>query len=191
MRIWPVRLRGNCSRSSLTTVQVARTNLLSGLLKTVSANIKMPLPIKVCFTHSLSLFHSFTSLTLVFAPSHPFSHSRSRPLSPSHPLLPLQLPSHHFQVFEVSDVVLKDATTDTGARNHRRLAALICAKSPSFQYVTGLLDRLMVLLGVPHNVTRDPSRPGYFLVPSAGALGVGFASLHARICTLLNHSPFH
>lgn len=96
--------------------QVARTTLLAGLLKTVAANIKLPLPLKV---------------------------------------------------FEISDVVLQCPATDTGARNHRRLAALRCARSAGFQDVQGLLDRVMLMLGVPCNHARDPARPGYFLQASA------------------------
>eukprot|EP00047_Mylnosiga_fluctuans_P004246 m.233425 g.233425 ORF g.233425 m.233425 type:complete len:608 (-) comp12514_c0_seq1:47-1870(-) len=96
--------------------QVARTNLLSGLLKTVAGNVKMPLPIKV---------------------------------------------------FEISDVVLKDDATDTGARNRRRLGALLCGRSAAFQDVQGLLDRVMLMLGVPYNATKDASKPGYYLLPSA------------------------
>lgn len=78
--------------------QVARTTLLPGLLKTVAANRKMPLPLKL---------------------------------------------------FEISDVVLKDETKDVGARNTRRLCAVYYNKSPGFEVIHGLLDRVMQLLGVP------------------------------------------
>lgn len=77
--------------------QVARTSLLSGLLKTVASNKKMPLPLKL---------------------------------------------------FEVSDVVLVDETTEVGARNERRIAAINCNKSAGFEIVHGLLDRIMQLLEV-------------------------------------------
>ncbi|KAK2880709.1 hypothetical protein Q8A67_017977 [Cirrhinus molitorella] len=77
--------------------QVARTSLLPGLLKTVAANRKMPLPLKL---------------------------------------------------FEISDVVLKDETKDVGARNDRRLCAVYYNKSPGFEVIHGLLDRLMQLLDV-------------------------------------------
>ncbi|XP_056612727.1 phenylalanine--tRNA ligase beta subunit [Triplophysa dalaica] len=77
--------------------QVARTTLLAGLLKTVAANRKMPLPLKL---------------------------------------------------FEISDVVLKDETRDVGARNNRRLSAVYYNKSPGFEVIHGLLDRVMQLLDV-------------------------------------------
>ncbi|KAJ8350096.1 hypothetical protein SKAU_G00252260 [Synaphobranchus kaupii] len=77
--------------------QVARTTLLAGVLKTVAANRKMPLPLKL---------------------------------------------------FEISDVVLKDDTRDVGARNSRRLCAVYYNKSPGFEVIHGLLDRVMQLLDV-------------------------------------------
>ncbi|XP_051963610.1 phenylalanine--tRNA ligase beta subunit-like [Xyrauchen texanus] len=77
--------------------EVARTSLLPGLLKTLAANRKMPLPLKL---------------------------------------------------FEISDVVLKDETKDVGARNNRRLCAIFYNKSPGFEVIHGLLDRVMQLLDV-------------------------------------------
>ncbi|KAM8804923.1 SYFB ligase, partial [Eudromia elegans] len=79
--------------------QVARTTLLPGLLKTVAANRKMPLPLKL---------------------------------------------------FEISDIVVKDDSTDVGARNHRHLCALYYNKNPGFEIIHGLLDRVMQLLDVPN-----------------------------------------
>uniref|UniRef100_A0A8C8CFC6 Phenylalanine--tRNA ligase beta subunit n=1 Tax=Oncorhynchus tshawytscha TaxID=74940 RepID=A0A8C8CFC6_ONCTS len=77
--------------------QVARTTLLSGLLKTVAANRKTPLPLRL---------------------------------------------------FEISDVVLKDETKDVGARNNRRLCAVYYNKSPGFEVIHGLMDRVMQLLEI-------------------------------------------
>uniref|UniRef100_A0AAY5EXZ0 Phenylalanine--tRNA ligase beta subunit n=1 Tax=Electrophorus electricus TaxID=8005 RepID=A0AAY5EXZ0_ELEEL len=77
--------------------QVARTTLLPGLLKTLAANRKMPLPLKL---------------------------------------------------FEISDVVLRDESTDVGARNSRRLCAVYYNKTPGFEVIHGLLDRVMQLLEV-------------------------------------------
>ncbi|XP_041919668.1 phenylalanine--tRNA ligase beta subunit isoform X1 [Alosa sapidissima] len=82
--------------------QVARTTLLPGLLKTLAANRKMPLPLKL---------------------------------------------------FEISDIVLKDDKRDVGARNNRRLCAVFYNKSPGFEVIHGLLDRVMQLLEV--NPGRD------------------------------------
>ncbi len=91
--------------------QVARTTLLPGLLKTVQANRKMPLPLKL---------------------------------------------------FEISDVVLKDPTTDTGARNERRLCALNYTNaSGAFEVVHGLLDRVMQVLEV--QPTEQGDNKGYYL----------------------------
>lgn len=53
------------------------------------------------------------------------------------------------KLFEVSDVVLVDASAEVGARNERRLAAVNCNKSAGFEIVHGLLDRVMQLLEVP------------------------------------------
>ena len=92
------------------SLQVARTTLLSGLLKTAQANRKMPLPMKL---------------------------------------------------FEVSDVVLKDGTSEVGARNERRLAAVYYNKSPGFEIIHGLLDRVMQLLEVPLSLNQDSH--GYYL----------------------------
>jgi len=66
------------------------------------------------------------------------------------------------RLFEISDVVLRDATKDVGAKNQRNLAALNYDKSPRFEVIHGLLDRLMQLLEVPP--ASAPSAPdGYFL----------------------------
>merc|ERR1712147_209145 len=81
--------------------QVARTSLLPGLLKTVQANRKMPLPLKL---------------------------------------------------FEISDVVLRDAGAEVGARNERHLSAVFYNTSPGFEVIHGLLDRVMQLLEVPNTM---------------------------------------
>lgn len=54
------------------------------------------------------------------------------------------------KLFEVSDVMLLDATTDTGARNERHLAALYTGPTAGFEVIHGLVDRVMMLLEVPH-----------------------------------------
>ena len=53
------------------------------------------------------------------------------------------------KLFEISDVVLKDAGAEVGARNERRLAAVFYNKSPGFEVIHGLLDRIMQLLECP------------------------------------------
>ena len=50
--------------------------------------------------------------------------------------------------FEISDVVLRDAATDVGARNVRRLAASHTAMTAGFEAIHGLVDRVMLLVQV-------------------------------------------
>nr|CAG4645431.1 EOG090X03QT [Lynceus sp. MCZ IZ 141354] len=90
--------------------QVGRTSLLPGLLKTIAANRKMPLPLRL---------------------------------------------------FEVSDVLLKDASKDVGARNQRNLCVVNYNKTPGFEVVHGILDRIMQLLEVPFDVSKSDA--GYYL----------------------------
>ena len=53
------------------------------------------------------------------------------------------------RLFEASDVILLDNKTESGARNERRLAAVICSKESGFEIIHGLLNRIMEVLGVP------------------------------------------
>eukprot|EP00053_Salpingoeca_punica_P012634 m.113361 g.113361 ORF g.113361 m.113361 type:complete len:597 (+) comp15996_c0_seq1:93-1883(+) len=95
--------------------QVARCNLLSGLLKTLSCNSHMALPMKV---------------------------------------------------FEISDVVLKSTTADTGAQNHRRLALVNYNKTSDFDSVQGVVDRVLNMLGVKHRSVAAAGDKTYHLVQS-------------------------
>lgn len=52
------------------------------------------------------------------------------------------------KLFEIQDVVRKDSSSDIGSRNRRRLAAVHYNKSPGFEIIHGLLDRIMQLLEV-------------------------------------------
>eukprot|EP01091_Cochliopodium_minus_P015102 TRINITY_DN5284_c0_g1_i1.p1 TRINITY_DN5284_c0_g1~~TRINITY_DN5284_c0_g1_i1.p1 ORF type:complete len:610 (+),score=213.61 TRINITY_DN5284_c0_g1_i1:262-2091(+) len=52
------------------------------------------------------------------------------------------------QLFEISDVVLKDKNTDTGAKNERHLCVFYCSTSSGLEVVHGLLDRVMLLLQI-------------------------------------------
>mmetsp|Transcript_2179 Transcript_2179/g.6501 ORF Transcript_2179/g.6501 Transcript_2179/m.6501 type:complete len:495 (-) Transcript_2179:237-1721(-) len=58
--------------------------------------------------------------------------------------LPLPL-----KLFEVGDVVLLDSDAEAGARNERRLCAVCCAHSDTFEAMHGLLLWIMRALGVP------------------------------------------
>jgi phenylalanyl-tRNA synthetase beta chain len=51
------------------------------------------------------------------------------------------------RLFEISDVVLLDPTTDTNARNERRFCATIADTKSTFQEVHGLLDRFFEVNG--------------------------------------------
>lgn len=53
------------------------------------------------------------------------------------------------RLFEASDVILLDDKMESGARNERRLAAVICSKESGFEIIHGLLNRIMEVLGVP------------------------------------------
>ena len=65
-------------------------------------------------------------------------------------------------LFELSDVVLKEASKEQGARNERRLCALHSNHNSSgFELIHGLLDYIMVKL----NVKKDPV-VGYSIAPS-------------------------
>ena len=72
------------------------------------------------------------------------------------------------KVFEISDVVVKDSGKEVGARNERRMSAVIYNKTPGFEDIQGLLDHVMRMLCVPWNPARDASAPGYYLNPSKG-----------------------
>ncbi|EGD83002.1 phenylalanyl-tRNA synthetase subunit beta [Salpingoeca rosetta] len=96
--------------------QVARTNLLAGLLRTLHNNSAMPLPI---------------------------------------------------QLFEISDVVLLDPSSDSGASNERRLAAVAMGKSPRFEALQGLLDYIMKMLEIPFDPSAvNPGSKAYCLLPT-------------------------
>jgi len=59
----------------------------------------------------------------------------------------VQLP---IQIFECGDCCFLCDESDVGARNERRLCALICSnKSGGFELIHGLLERIMQLNGVP------------------------------------------
>lgn len=60
------------------------------------------------------------------------------------------------KLFEVSDVVLVDGAKDVGARNERRLVAVVSNKEANFEVIHGLLNRLMEVLGVPLEGSGDP-----------------------------------
>jgi len=51
------------------------------------------------------------------------------------------------KLFEVSDTVVKCNESDTGAKNVRRIAAMVIDTSSNFEVIHGLLDLIMVKVG--------------------------------------------
>jgi len=58
------------------------------------------------------------------------------------------------KLFEVSDTVVKDASTDTGAINIRKITALVIDTTSNFEVIHGLLDLIMTKVGA-NFATRD------------------------------------
>jgi phenylalanyl-tRNA synthetase beta chain len=70
------------------------------------------------------------------------------------------------KVFQIADVVFQDSTSDVGARNERRLSAVICDLTSGFEVIHGLLDRVMQMVGIPMASSPDSSY-GYSIKPSS------------------------
>lgn len=66
------------------------------------------------------------------------------------------------RLFEISDVVLLDSKTETGARNERRMAALWCDTKSGLENIQSLLRRVMDSNGV-----KWDKNEGYTLVESS------------------------
>ena len=63
------------------------------------------------------------------------------------------------KLFEISDVVIQDHTTETGSRNCRHLAALYAGPTSGFEIIHGLADRIMTLLQIgPTNAYAGNSK---------------------------------
>eukprot|EP00727_Mastigamoeba_balamuthi_P000842 m51a1_g10755 putative phenylalanine--trna ligase beta subunit (600) ;mRNA; f:382544-385979 len=75
------------------------------------------------------------------------------------------------RIFELGDVILRDAAHPVGARNERRLCAIYSGLTSGFERVHGLLDRLMQILEVkPRFAYKDAVPAGvktYALRPSS------------------------
>jgi phenylalanyl-tRNA synthetase beta chain len=52
------------------------------------------------------------------------------------------------KIFEISDCVILDGETDTGARNVRKISALSLDHASNFEVIHGLLDMMMLKCGV-------------------------------------------
>jgi phenylalanyl-tRNA synthetase beta chain len=66
------------------------------------------------------------------------------------------------KLFEITDVVLKDETSDVGAKNRRHICAIHGGMTSGFEVVHGLLDHVMMLLDIP----RDAAT-GYAVVEAS------------------------
>ncbi|KAJ3132948.1 hypothetical protein HK100_004787 [Physocladia obscura] len=74
--------------------------------------------------------------------------------------LPLPL-----KIFEVSDIVLKDDSVERRAKNVRRMAIVYAnTKGSGFELIHGMLDRIMLMLNVPMDVTGSGN--GYYIKES-------------------------
>ena len=65
------------------------------------------------------------------------------------------------KLFEIADCVLKDDTTETGARNERKLCVVYYNRSSGFELVHGILDRIMQVLEIPYS--KDRTSTGYYI----------------------------
>jgi len=71
------------------------------------------------------------------------------------------------KLFEISDIIIKDSTTDVGAKNKRMLAALFASKNTAgFEKIHGLLDRIMLALNVPAKYLEPTNEKAYYIAPS-------------------------
>ena len=74
------------------------------------------------------------------------------------------------RVFEVSDIVVKDPNEERQARNVRRVAGVFCGRKAGFEVVHGLLNRVMLGLGVANLVNeKSKADTGYYIQEGEGA----------------------
>ncbi|KAJ3436645.1 phenylalanine--tRNA ligase beta subunit [Anaeramoeba flamelloides] len=70
----------------------------------------------------------------------------------------LKLP---IKLFEVSDVVLLDQKSEIGSKNVRRCAGFYSGTTDGFEYIHGLLDRIMEVLDVPCDLEGEKTEAYY------------------------------
>lgn len=71
-------------------------------------------------------------------------------------------------LFEVSDIAVRDPNTDVGSSNKRHLAAIHVSNIAEFETIHGLLDIVMEVTGIPHKSQLDPKKTykkHYYLKP--------------------------
>ncbi|CAG8554504.1 10339_t:CDS:2, partial [Diversispora eburnea] len=69
------------------------------------------------------------------------------------------------KVFEVSDVVFKDDSLERRARNERNVCAIYCSKVSGFEFIHGLVNRIMDMLHITL-VLKTCTEDGYFIEES-------------------------
>ncbi|GJJ07485.1 hypothetical protein Clacol_001687 [Clathrus columnatus] len=68
------------------------------------------------------------------------------------------------RIFETSDIVVKDKTSERQARNIRHAAAVWCNKTAGFEITHGLFNRIMDILEIPRIPIGDKTmETGYYL----------------------------
>lgn len=69
------------------------------------------------------------------------------------------------KIFELSDCVILDSSTETGARNVRKIAAMVLDHSSNFEVIHGLLDLLMTKvsskMGADYKLVEDCEDPRF------------------------------
>ncbi|GAA5846986.1 hypothetical protein JCM5353_008622 [Sporobolomyces roseus] len=74
------------------------------------------------------------------------------------------------RIFEVSDVVVKDSREERQARNIRRVGGVFCGRKAGFEVVHGLLDCMMMGLGIKNIVSEsNEAEEGYYIKSSEDA----------------------
>ncbi|ERL90480.1 hypothetical protein D910_07829 [Dendroctonus ponderosae] len=170
--------------------QVCRTTLLPGILKTIAANKKMPLPLKIFEVADVVLKDAQTDVhqrmykgRLLGKPwftEDLFDLTRKRQrFYFKYKKTGLERDYKRYKEFRhlvaKSVIVAKrdycqrmtdDDYKKVGARNERRICAVNCNKNAGFEVVHGLLDRIMLLLEVPWSQAR--SNIGYYLAATNG-----------------------
>lgn len=70
------------------------------------------------------------------------------------------------KVFELSDCVVIAPETETGAKNVRKIAAMVCDQSSNFEVIHGLLDLIMCKvgskMGKDYKLVEDATDVRYF-----------------------------
>ena len=75
------------------------------------------------------------------------------------------------KIFDISDIVFKDASRERQARNVRHAAAVWCNKTAGFEVVHGMLDRMMQMLEVPRIEAADEkAATGYYIKEREGTI---------------------